>query len=75
MDVRKLSEVPLGQETHLLTIDDSILKHKLLTLGFLRDAALTVVRKSIFGASYYVKVDNQCVALRREELNVINVRY
>lgn len=47
---------------------------KLLDIGVKPGSRLRLIRKSPFGGSWYVKVDRQCVALRREELACIIVQ-
>lgn len=69
----RLSEVKIGQKVKIVSIEENILTHKLMTLGFLEHTALTVIRKSLFGGSFYIKVENQYVALRTEELASITV--
>lgn len=44
---------------------------KLLDIGIKPGAHLQLVRKSPFGGSWYVKVDRQCIALRKQELACI----
>ena len=44
---------------------------KLLDIGVKPGAQLQVVRKSPFGGSWYVKVDRQRIALRKQELACI----
>jgi ferrous iron transport protein A len=44
---------------------------KLLDIGIKPGARLRLVRRSPFGGCWYVKVDRQCVALRKHELACI----
>lgn len=58
----------------ILRFTNEQLATKLLDIGIKPGARLRLIRKSPFGGSYYVKVDRQCVALRREELACIIVQ-
>ncbi len=69
----RLSEVNIGRKVKIVSIDENILTHKLMTLGFLENTTLTIIRKSPFGGSFYVRVENQYVALRKTELESIKV--
>jgi Fe2+ transport system protein FeoA len=69
----KLSEVPIGMHVRIDYIEENILTHKLLTLGFLKNIGLTIIRKSPFGKCYYVRIEDDYVALRAAELESIYV--
>lgn len=47
---------------------------KLLDIGIKPGARLRLVRRSPFGGCWYVKVDRQCVALRKRELACIVIK-
>lgn len=47
---------------------------KLLDIGIRPGSRLSIVRKGPFGGSWYVKIDRQCVALRKQELACIMIK-
>ncbi len=47
---------------------------KLLDIGVRPGSRLRIIRKSPFGSSWYVKIDRQCVALRKQELACILIK-
>lgn len=47
---------------------------KLLDIGVRPGARLKLIRKSSFGASWYVKIDRHCLALRKRELACIMLK-
>lgn len=47
---------------------------KLLDIGIKPGARMRLIRRSPFGGSWYVKVDRQCVALRKHELACIIIK-
>lgn len=44
---------------------------KLIAIGIVPGSRLEVIRKAPFGGSWYVRVDRQCIALRKQELACI----
>ncbi|TXF88242.1 ferrous iron transport protein A [Neolewinella aurantiaca] len=47
---------------------------KLLDIGVRPGSRLRLVRKGPFGGSWYVKIDQQCLALRKQELACILIK-
>ena len=47
---------------------------KLLDIGVRPGARLRLVRKGPLGGSWYVKIDQQCIALRKRELACILIK-
>lgn len=50
---------------------DAHLGGKLMSMGILPGSRIQVIRKAPLGGGWYVRVDRQVVALRREELACI----
>lgn len=67
----KLSNIQRGVPAIVTKIEDGVYTQKLLTLGFLEDVEVCIIRKSPFGDSYLVRVAAQFVALRTKELESI----
>lgn len=44
---------------------------KLMAIGIVPGSQIEVVRKAPFGGCWYVRVDRQCIALRKQELACI----
>ncbi|MGB3547348.1 MAG: FeoA family protein [Saprospiraceae bacterium] len=44
---------------------------KLLDIGVVPGSRIQLIRKAPFGGGWYVKVDRQCIALRKQELACI----
>ena len=49
------------------------LKGRLVSLGFNKGKHIHILRASLFGGAYYVKVDHQVFGMRKEELDQILV--
>ena len=47
---------------------------KLLDIGIKPGAFIRLVRRAPFGGGWYVKVDRQCIALRKQELGCIALK-
>jgi|GEM_PF-1660249 len=47
---------------------------KLLDIGVRPGSRLRIIRKGPFGGCWYVKIDRQCVALRKKELACILIK-
>ncbi len=69
----KLSELPIGKSATLYRLEDNPLTHKLITMGFLEGRSIRIIRKSLLGSSFYVQVGNHHIALRKEELDFVEV--
>lgn len=68
------SDLKTNRTGTITSFTDEQLATKLLDIGVKPGSRLRLIRKSPFGGSWYVKVDRQCVALRREELACIIVQ-
>jgi len=62
-----------GKAFLIVGFTDEQLAGKLLAMGVLPGSKLEFVRRAPFGGACYVKVDDQALALRNEELAAILV--
>ena len=46
---------------------DNVIASKLMSMGVLPGSVATLIRKSTFGNTLYFEIDNQILALRKEE--------
>lgn len=60
-----------GHSGTIVSFANERLAGKLLDVGVRPGSYLRVVRRSPFGSSWYVKIDRQCLALRKKELACI----
>lgn len=66
--------LPFGQTGTIERFTNEDLASKLLDIGIKPGCRLRLIRQSPFGGSWYVKVDRQCIALRKRELACIIVK-
>jgi Fe2+ transport system protein FeoA len=64
----------VGQSGTIERFTNESLAGKLLDIGVRPGSRLRIIRCSPFGGSWYVKIDRQCLALRKKELACIMVR-
>lgn len=64
--IRKAGTAPV-----ITSFSDAQLGGKLMTMGVLPGSRIQVIRKAPLGGGWYVRVDRQILALRREELACI----
>jgi Fe2+ transport system protein FeoA len=64
-------EIELGTFREVAGFDNFELSQKLLTMGILPGTRMSMVRKSPFGWTYYFKVDDNIIALRKSEAKAI----
>lgn len=68
------SEMANEQTGTIQRFTNEELATKLLDIGIKPGARLRLIRRSPFGGCWYVKVDRQCVALRKLELDCIVIK-
>ena len=68
---RQLTSLPLGQEAKVAHFTNDLIGSKLMTMGVLPGSNLQILRKAPFGGSWYVKVGNFYLALRKAEAESI----
>lgn len=75
MDDLSLASLQPGQTGHIVTLDRTHpLRRRLLELGFVRGAKVTVVRAAPLGDPLELRVNGTALALRRADLQGITVR-
>ena len=68
---RTVSDLQKGESALVASFNDVTCACKLLTLGLLPQMKITMVRKSPFGDALYLRLDNQLIAVRRQEAATI----
>lgn len=63
-----------GESAVVEQFKDESLSCKLLTMGILPDAKITMVRKAPFGGAYYLKLNGLNVAVRENEAASIIIK-
>lgn len=75
MDDLSLSQLQPGQTGHIVTLDrQHPLRRRLMELGFVRGAPVTVVRRAPLGDPVELRVGATLLALRADDLRLIRVR-
>ncbi|PNY82182.1 FeoA family protein [Deinococcus koreensis] len=75
MDERTLDQLSTGETAHVLGLDPRHpLRRRLLELGFVRGAPVTVVRRAPLGDPMELRVNGTDLALRQADLRGIRVR-
>lgn len=67
------SHCDLEQQYTLVSYKDDSIASKLLTMGLLPGASLMLIRKSLFGRTFYIQNEGDFLALRKEEAASIMV--
>jgi Fe2+ transport system protein FeoA len=63
----------IGMLTRIDRILDAELNHKLLSMGISEGDSLVVLQKTLFGHSFYVRIGDSTLALRKGEMACIQV--
>ena len=75
MDERTLDELHPGESAHVTSLDPRHpLRRRLLELGFVRGAPVTIVRRAPLGDPMELRVNGTDLALRQADLRGIRVR-
>ncbi|RJF73373.1 iron transporter [Deinococcus cavernae] len=75
MDDVSLATLHPGQSGHVVSLDrEHPLRRRLLELGFVRGARVTVVRCAPMGDPTELRIGGSALALRRADLHGITVR-
>ncbi|GHF49167.1 ferrous iron transport protein A [Deinococcus metalli] len=75
MDERTLDQLGPGETAHVVALDPRHpLRRRLLELGFVRGAPVTVVRRAPMGDPLELRVNGTDLALRAADLRGIRVR-
>lgn len=62
-----------GMSAYVSLLDESNYTCKLLNLGLLPKAKVTMVRKSPFGGAFYIKLEGHQLAMRVQEAATIHI--
>ena len=65
--MKNITTLHLGESAIITEYSDNAVACKLMAMGLLPGASISVVRKAPFGGAYYVRAENHYVALRRNE--------
>lgn len=71
--MRTIVDLKVGESGYVKSFGDIKCACKLLTLGLLPSTKVMVLRKSLFGQTYYIKMDKQYLALRKTEAATIEL--
>lgn len=75
MDERTLDQLQPGETAHVVALDPRHpLRRRLLELGFVRGAPVTIVRRAPLGDPLEVRINGTDLALRAADLVGIRVR-
>ena len=69
----ELSHIKNGETVKVLKINESLLKVKLIEMGFVIDKNLKVLYRAPFGDPIAVQIDGYVLSLRKSEANLIFV--
>jgi ferrous iron transport protein A len=67
-------DIEKGETHEVISFNDFELSQKLLIMGILPGTKITFVRKSPLGGTYYFKIDDNLIALRKSEVKAIIVK-
>ena len=62
------TELPLHTKAVIGQIKDAAFKRTLLSMGVTEGQQLIICQKTLFQASYYVRIDHHNLALRKQEM-------
>jgi Fe2+ transport system protein FeoA len=68
-----LASLKPGESAFVTLLDEGSYTCKLLNLGILPKAKVTMVRKSPFGGAFYIKLEGHQLAVRTEEAETIYI--
>ncbi len=68
-----LASLKPGESAFVTLLDEGSYTCKLLNLGILPKAKVTMVRQSPFGGAFYIKLEGHQLAVRTEEAETIYI--
>ena len=71
---KNLAEAKAGIKSWISHFSNKLVAGKLLSMGVLPGSEIKLIRRSTFGNTYYVKTENQLLALRKREAACIVLR-
>ena len=73
-ETQEFSKISAGLTVTVAGFTNDQLASKLMAMGILPGSQLMLVRKAPFGGAWYVAIDQQFIALRRQEAAAILVK-
>jgi ferrous iron transport protein A len=70
----KLTELKEKTKATVVEFTDDVISSRLLSMGILPGSTIEVMRKAPLRGGFYIKFDNQRVALRTQEAACIEVK-
>lgn len=70
----RLADMKEEEEGTLVRFDDERLAVKLMAMGVLPGSRLKVIRRNGFGKTFYVRVDQMHLAIRKTEAECIELK-
>lgn len=71
--MKTVFDLNIGETARIKSFVDLEKGARLLSMGLYPSNEITLVRKSLFGGSLYLKMKNQCLALRLSEAKLVEV--
>ncbi|WP_235292188.1 FeoA family protein [Portibacter lacus] len=72
--MRTILDLKKGESAVVVRFSNDSLSCKLLTMGILPDAKITMIRKAPFGGAFYLKLNGLNVAVRSSEAATIIIK-
>ena len=69
--MKRLSDISIGVNGTIQKLERHALEPALNELGLVKGVSVKLIRKDISGSTYYVKYNNQQLAIRRSEAELI----
>ncbi len=70
-----LAQVAPGSRVRIIRVDDHASAGRLLAMGLRPGQCVTLVRRTVFGAAYYISGEYQQYGIRRDEAAILWVEY
>lgn len=70
---KTILDLSIGQSAKIKNFGDDQVALRLISLGMIPGYQITLIRKSLFSGSFYLKFHNQRIAIRRDEAKSIYV--
>ena len=69
-----LTDLHKGQSAWIIEVEESEVLHKLYEFGVLPGQLIQLIETAPFNGPYYLKVDDNLIAIRKEEASHIIIR-
>lgn len=70
----KASNLRKSEIGEIASFSDESLANKFLNMSILTGSKIELVRKSTFGQTFYLKINNRTIAMRKEEVSCIMIK-